>query len=192
MAQGRPVIKAFSDVEAEIERLRKELAAPGVVKIGEYPVEGGFITADNLPQTFRHLRVLAHLRSTVAAANVWGRMQVNDLAANYNAQRLQAAGASVAASVSGGTWSWTIGHILGATAPAGAIATSDILLPHYTSGRVMQAQGETTMHDLAGGIMQTRFFGFLPTAGPVKKVRLTDDTATALAAESYATVYGIL
>ncbi len=121
-----------------VNLLRADMAYPGEIHIGHRDAEAGAVASfdfQNIPATFRALRLILSMRSTKAAVTtdpVIGTFN-GDGSANYYLEDLYATAVTPASFEVRGSTSLQIASGTAAAAPAGAFCTAEILIADYAN-----------------------------------------------------------
>lgn len=155
-------------------------------------VDAATISVASIPAGYRALEIIAWLRGTQNAANIWCSGQLNDDAGNnYDLIQTVADNVGVAKTIQNDSASFAVGIIPAATATAGRFSQVRLFINEYAGGHYKIVGGEVNAvwGTAAGGISHTwDTCGWRSTAA-VTKVSLI--TAANFLAGSKMAVYGL-
>lgn len=176
-----------------------DVASGGWYKLGESVLTASAASIDfnNIPQTYKHLRLILSLRSDVAATFDTQVIAINGdtTDANYRKQVMSAAAATVTAAEStGAAQTRSLMGIPGGTATAGRFGDLECTIINYTKTDrppVLQAIGAVFYTHGAGFYSISQIALTRITAGAVTRLTLTTGNAANFVAGSVASLYGV-
>jgi hypothetical protein len=153
-------------------------AGGGIVGLIQDIVLGanGPIDFTGIPQTFKHLSIVASVRGIGATESEVFTVQFNGVALTV-----------ISGFWGGGTATDRLGNILGASAPANRFAGVDLTLPDYRGGNHKMIQG--TIAASASANWNYQAMGLWANVAAITRIQLFNASAT-FAAGSRATLYG--
>lgn len=175
------------------------ILSPGLYKLWDSTEAGivfptASITTPALPQTFKHLHVVATGRGDGAAASLQSLIRINgDTSAAYYYQQLRGNGAGASATEALAQTALRIGDIPGATAEAGAVGVARVLIPNYTDGANYQPyESSFGLHvgTATGNIVVGSFAGVWRQIGGVSTLTFLPSANNLIAGATRYTVYG--
>lgn len=154
------------------------------------------VSFTSIPTTFQHLMLVVEARSTVAAVGDTGFMRFNaDATANYDHQRIAAAGgsASLSASEGIGVTLLQIGDVPGASAVAGAAGISTIMIPNYARTdfhKTYTSQANYKAANATGSMIILSYAGAWRSAAAINRIDL-GTTSGGYVSGSVVSLYGM-
>lgn len=168
----------------------------GIVKVAEIilPNSQAAIDFTNIPQCFRHLRLMGQARGDVAGSNTTILIQINgDTGGNYDEQLGQFQAATPAASENFAQTSVLLIHMAGSTAPANSATAFETIFQNYagtTFRKTWVTQGVLDFGNSGNGRIVYHNNGVWRSTAAINAIHLVPASGNFVAGSTFS-LYGV-